>query len=95
MDVHVTDNGDFSYRCSEAKGLCNAIYYVKNKGEEVQFSAGSISLKLFLIDGQVSYELCEDGVCGSYGNVNEGDVEGFVGRRRRRRRLLGDGRGGS
>jgi hypothetical protein len=93
MDVHVTDNGDFSFRCSEAKGLCNAIYYVKNTGEEVQFSAGSISLNVFLLDGQVSYEACEDGACGSYGNVNEGDVEDALGSMRRRRLLQSGQRG--
>ena len=34
--------------------------------------------------GQVSYEVCEEGACGSYGDVNEGDMENALGRRRRR-----------
>eukprot|EP00943_MAST-04B_sp_MAST-4B-sp1_P003676 g3676.t1 len=94
MDVNVTDSGEFSFRCSKAKGLCNAIYYVKNTGEEVQFLAGSISLNVFLNEnGQVSYEACEDGACGSYGNVNEGDVEGALGSMRRRRLLQANSHG--
>merc|ERR1711871_575441 len=38
--VHVTDDGEFTFRCSEAIELCNSIYFVKETGTEVQFFAG-------------------------------------------------------
>ena len=41
--------------------------------------------------GTASYEICEGNECGAYGDVNEGDVEGAL---KRRRRLLRSTRAG-
>ena len=90
QDVHVDDDGSFSFKCSKAKALCTCIQHVGSSGEEQHFLAGNVGLNVYRQDGTVGYEILEDGEAfGAYGDVNEGNVEG------RRRRLLGAHGGGS
>ena len=64
--------------------MCACIQHVGGSGEEQHFVAGNIGLNVFRQDGEVSYEITEDGEALSYGDVNEGKMD------RRRRRLLQD-----
>ena len=83
QDVSVSNDGSFSFKCSQAAALCNCIQHVGGSGEEQHFVAGNIGLNVFRQDGLVGYEITEDGEAFSYGDVNEGRMD-----RRRRRRLL-------
>jgi hypothetical protein len=89
QDVHVYDDGSFSFHCSQAAALCNCIQHVGGSGEEQHFVAGNIGLNVFRQDGLVGYEITKDGKAVVYGNVNDGRMD------RRRRRLLQNGKGGS
>jgi len=91
QDVSVSNDGSFSFKCSQAAALCNCIQHVGGSGEEQHFVAGNIGLNVFRQDGLVGYEITEDGEAFSYGDVNEGRMD----RRRRRRLLQSDGAGGS
>jgi len=96
--VHVESDGTFSFECSKAEELCNCIVKVGKDGVEPNFYAKDgdykLELNVFRDGGYVSYEILENGEALAYGDVNEGDVEGATGYRRRRR-LLGRGRGAS
>ena len=97
--VHVESDGTFSFECSEAKELCDCIVKVGETGVEPHFYAEdgdyTLELNVFRDDesGYVSYEILENGEALAYGDVNEGDVEGATGYRRRRRLLRNSGGG--
>ena len=90
QDVSVSNDGSFSFHCSQAAALCNCIQHVGGSGEEQHFVAGNIGLNVFRHDGLVGYEITEDGEALVYGDVNEGRMD-----RRRRRLLQTDAPGGS
>eukprot|EP00944_MAST-04C_sp_MAST-4C-sp1_P006283 g6283.t1 len=102
QDVEVDKDGSFEFECSKANALCACIVGVGETDWEAEFFSpeeeGSfLELTVFRDDetGYVSYELKENGEYLAYGDVNEGDVEGVTGYRRRRRLLQASRGGGS
>ena len=87
-DVTVEQNGEFWFECSYAKKLCECIVDVGENNKQVTFFSeiekDSLELTVFSNDGYVSYEILENDEDIAYGDVNEGDVEGATGYRRRR-----------
>ena len=68
--------------------MCNCIQHVGATGEEQHFAVDNIALIIFRYEDIVGYEITEDDISLVYGDVNEGRED------RRRRRLLGNNRGG-
>jgi len=86
--VSVYDGGTFNFQCSKSGTLCNCIQHVGATGEEQHFVVDNIALIIFRHEDIVGYEITEDDISLVYGDVNEGRED------RRRRRLLGNHRGG-
>eukprot|EP00943_MAST-04B_sp_MAST-4B-sp1_P008392 g8392.t1 len=84
--VHVDPNGIFKFSCSVSEQLCVCIHAI---GEamiaEQTFRAGNVKLTVFRNEkGFASFEILEGKTPIGYGDVNDGDVENALGRRRRR-----------
>jgi hypothetical protein len=69
-DVLVTDEGEFSYNCAQARALCACIEKVGEDLEEQHFNAFEYQLNVFEQDGYVGYEIFEHGEAIIYGDVN-------------------------
>ena len=90
-EVRVNDNGAFEFSCSASPDLCDCITEATENGDQY-FTVENIRLGVFKNEGgTASYEICEGNECGAYGDVNEGDLEGAL---KRRRRLFQAGGGG-
>ena len=81
--VDVKQKGDFAFRCTTAKDLCKCIESV-SKSVEPTFTNGNLQLRLFQNEkGTASFEILENGEAFVYDDVNDGDVDNALSRRRR------------
>ena len=93
--VNVDTDGSYSFSCSQSPDLCDCISQVGtgSTNADTQYFVNQnmgIYLGVFKDGGTAAYEICEiNGECHAYGDVNDGKNA------RRRRRLLGNARGGS